>query len=296
MTLNDFLKKLKKIEFHTRMNSQETIAGAYHSAFKGRGMSFSECKPYEDGDDVRYIDWHASARHQGLFVRQFVEERELSVYVVLDLSAPMHFGSIDKTKAEAAIEAMSVITFSALQNNDKVGMCLFDCNSTRFIPQTKGKSNVVRFIIESLKFNANAQRFGTGCNTLNEILVKTISVLKRRSLVFVISDFCTSGYETTLRHLAYRHEVIPVVVTDPMEKTLPDLGLLQMRDCKTGDMMFVDCSDEAFRDAYSKQYDERQASLKTTFNRTRLTFVRISTNEEIIRPLSGAFSKRASHV
>ena len=186
MTLKDFLKKLKKIEFHTRMKSQETIAGAYHSAFKGRGMSFSECKPYEDGDDVRYIDWHASARHQGLFVRQFVEERELSVYVVLDLSSSMHFGSISKTKAEAAIEAMSVIAFSALQNNDKVGMCLFNAANTKFIPQTKGKTNVVRFLIEALKFNALT---GVGNNSLNESLVKTISVLKRRSLVFVISDF-----------------------------------------------------------------------------------------------------------
>ena len=293
MTLKDFLKKLKKIEFHTRMKSQETIAGAYHSAFKGRGMSFSECKPYEDGDDVRYIDWHASARHQGLFVRQFVEERELSVYVVLDLSSSMHFGSISKTKAEAAIEAMSVIAFSALQNNDKVGMCLFNAANTKFIPQTKGKTNVVRFLIEALKFNALT---GVGNNSLNESLVKTISVLKRRSLVFVISDFNTTGYETTLKHLAHRHEVIPVVVSDPMEKTIPDLGLLQMKDSKTGDLMVVDCSDKKFRESYTARFEARQAEQTTSFNRASLAFVRISTTDEIIQPLARAFSKRATHV
>ena len=291
MTLNDFLKKLKKIEFHTRIKSQETIAGAYHSAFKGRGMSFSECKPYEDGDDVRYIDWHASARQNGLFVRQFVEERELSVYIILDLSSSMQFGSIAGTKAETAIEAMSVIAFSALQNNDKVGLCLFNGGDIRFIPQTKGRKNVIRFLIESLRFG-NTE----GNTSLNEVLVKTISVLKRRSLVFVVSDFIQTGYSTTLSHLAHRHEVIPVVVSDPMESTLPDIGLTLLRDSRNGDLMLIDTRDATFRKAYAKQFEDLVNQQKETFNRAGLPFVRISTTEDVIRPLARAFDKRSAHV
>lgn len=291
MTLTDFLKKLKKIEFQTRTHSHEAIAGTYHSAFKGRGMLFSECKPYEDGDDVRYIDWHATARQQGVFVKQFVEERELSVSIILDLSESMRFGSVGMSKAEKAIEAMSVVAFSALQNNDKVGLFLFNEVGMKLIPQLKGKTNIVRLILEALKFHPEP-----GENTLTGIMAKAIKILKRRSLVIVVSDFIRPDYEQALRHLSHRHEVIPIVVHDPMEVTLPDLGLTVLEDLSTHDAYYADTGQSVMREDYRREFEKRQKQQKYVFERCKLTFVHISTNEEIVTPIARAFDRRSCHV
>lgn len=291
MTLKDFLKKLKRIEFRTKAKSQEAIAGSYHSAFKGRGMLFSECKPYEEGDDVRYIDWHASARQQGIFVKQFIEERELSVCIILDLSKPMRFGSAGMTKAETAIEAMSIIAFSALQNNDKVGLFMFNETGMKFIPQLKGKNNIIRLIIEALKFNPEP-----GANRLNDVLAKAITLMKRKSLFFIISDFIRPDYETTLKHLAHRHEVIPIVITDPMEFQMPDLGFALLEDASSGKLILADTSDPDYRSFHKTEAETRQQDRNTIFKKINLHFVQISTLEDILMPITRVFARRSGHV
>lgn len=291
MTLKDLLKKLKRIEFRTKARSQEAIAGTYHSAFKGRGMLFSECKPYEEGDDIRYIDWNASARQQGIFVKQFIEERELSVCIILDLSAPMRFGSVGMTKAETAIEAMSILAFSALQNNDKVGLFIFNEVGMKYIPQIKGKNNIVRLIVEALKFRPEP-----GASHLPEIIAKAISLMKRRSLFFIISDFLKPDYQTTLKHLAYRHEVIPIVVSDPMEFCMPDLGLTLLEDASTHAIILADTSSKTYREFHHSEAQARLKEQKAIFEKSKLSFVRISTVEDILQPITQAFVRRSGHV
>ncbi|MBQ9816686.1 MAG: DUF58 domain-containing protein [Proteobacteria bacterium] len=291
MTLKDYLKKLKKIEFHTRMKTQEGLSGTYHSAFKGRGMLFSECKAYEEGDDVRYIDWNASARHNGLFVKQFVEERELNVCVVLDLSTTMQFGSVGMNKAEKAIEAMSIVAFSALQNNDKVSLFIFNDKGMKYIPPVKGKNNIVYLILEALRFEPEQ-----GNHQLGEVMGKVLALMKRRALVFVISDFIEFDYELSIRHLAHHHEVIPIVVSDPLESTMPDLGFTLLEDASTHEYMLVDTSRAEFREYYREQFEKRRAEQKKIFDRAGLTHVRILTTDEIIKPIARAFERRAWHV
>ena len=272
------------------MKTREAISGTYHSAFKGRGMTFSECKSYEEGDDVRYIDWHASARQQGVFVKQFIEERELSVCIILDLSRRMRFGSVGMTKAEKAIEAMAVIAFSALNNNDKVGLLLLNEVGFKYIPQLKGKSNVVRMLVEALKFAPEPSE-----HELSAILAKAMTLMKRRSLMFVISDFY-SDIGQVLRHATHHHEVIPVVVSDPMERDMPNLGLAVLEDLQTGAMVLTDTSRASFAEAYRARFDERMASLKALFQHAGVTFVRLSTLEDALLPIAQAFDRRASHV
>ncbi|MBR4985048.1 MAG: DUF58 domain-containing protein [Proteobacteria bacterium] len=291
VTLTDFLKKLKKIEFGTRMKTREAISGTYHSAFKGRGMTFSECKAYEEGDDVRYIDWHASARQQGVFVKQFIEERELSVCIVLDLSRPMRFGSVGMTKAEKAIEAMAVIAFSALNNNDKVGLLLLNEVGIKYIPQLKGKANVVRLLVEALKFSPEPSPSG-----LSSALLKAATLMKRRSLMFVISDFLSEDFSQSLRQASHHHEVIPVVISDPLERDMPNLGLAVLEDARSGGMVLTDTAKADFATRYRERFDARMQSLRDLFHHAGLTFVRLSTLDDALHPIARAFDRRAAHV
>lgn len=291
MEVKDFIKKLRQIEFYSQIHSQQAVAGSYHSAFKGQGMTFSECKAYEEGDDVRYIDWHSSARQSGLFVKQFIEERELNVSVILDLSPPMKFGSVRQKKFETAIEAMSILAFSALRNNDRVSVFLFDERGMKYIPPLKGKGNTVRFISEALSFRPSSE-----ANTLRTVFQKAISLLKRRSLVFIISDFLHADYDLPLSHLSHRHDVLPVVVSDPMESDMPDMGLSFLRDISTGYTILTDTSQRSFRTSYRAQFKARLQAQDTIFSRVHLTPVRISTTEDIVRPILRAFHRRSNHV
>lgn len=291
MEIKDFIKKLKQIEFHSQIRSQQAVAGSYHSAFKGQGMTFSECKAYEEGDDVRYIDWHSSARQSGLFVKRFIEERELNVSVILDLSPPMKFGSVRQKKFETAIEAMSIIAFSALRNNDRVSVFLFDERGMKYIPPLKGKGNTVRLISEALSFRPTSEG-----DSLRSVFQKAISLLKRRSLVFVISDFLHADYDLPLSHLSHRHDVLPIVVSDPMEADMPDMGLSFLRDISTGYITLTDTSQRTFRASYKAQFEARLKAQDSIFSRIRLTPVRITTTEDIVRPILRAFHRRANHV
>ena len=294
MTLEDFLKKLRKLKIRTKSRSQEALTGSYHSAFKGQGMLFSECRAYVEGDDVRYIDWNATARQYGIFVKQFVEERELSVFVVLDQSASMRFGSVAMTKADKAIEAMSIIAFSALQNNDKVGLFLFDERGCRIIPQRKGKSNLVRLVVDAMQFSQ--QQPPARPVPFPEILYKTLTFLRRRSLIFVISDFIEDNYETSLCQLSHYHEVIPVVVSDPMESRLPDLGICVLEDSVTRNIIFADTSLDLFTDDYEHEFEKRELFQRSCFTHANISYVRISTDEDIVGPIAQVFARRSNHV
>lgn len=291
MTLKDYLKKLKRIEFRMRTRSHEALAGTYHSAFKGSGMAFNECKAYEEGDDVRYIDWNASARQNGIFVKQFIEERELNVCIVLDLSPSMRFGSADMTKAEKAIEVMSTLAFSALQNNDKVCLLLFDEHGMRYIPPVRGKANTVRLIIETMKFSAQC-----GARSMSSAIESLMNMLRRRSLVFIVSDFLSGDYDIQLGHLSHHHEVIPVVVSDPMEGVMPDLGLTFIEDIRTHEMTFADTSQASFNQLYREHAEKTAENQKRIFDRIGIFHVRIQTQDDILIPIMQAFERRSVHV
>lgn len=291
MQLIDFVKKLRKIEFHTRKQTREAIAGSYHSAFKGRGMSFSECKPYEDGDDVRYIDWNASARQQGLFVKQFVEERELNVCIVLDLSPSMAFASTGISKQEAAIEAMSIVAFTALQNNDMVSMFIYGEGGMKYLPPQKGKRRIYSLLHESLQFQPNED-----ITSLEFVLSKLAQIQKRRSLVFVISDFLQSKFELELKRLTHRHELIPVVISDPMEARLPDIGLVLLRDPTTKEFFLCDSSQQFEKLAWEDAFLRRKNEQALLFRQAKTRPIYVSTRDDILAPLAEAFAKRSRHV
>lgn len=291
LSLQDYLKKLKTIEFHTRMKTREGMVGTYHSAFKGRGMSFSESRAYVEGDDVRYVDWNASARMRSLCVKQFVEERELSVCILLDLSPSMFFGSISLTKAEAAIEAMSMLSFSALHNNDRVCLIMFDGSGYKIIPFTKGYHRSVQFILEAMQFHGE----GSPCD-LKDGMTRAMQMLKRRSLVFIISDFYGQDYELQLKQLAHRHEVLPVVISDPMESQIPDLGLVIFEDPVTHEAMFCDTSLPEMRFRFKIHALEREKYQNELFKRACAAPIRLSTTSNIEIPLTRAFDQRACHV
>ncbi len=291
LTLQDFLKKLKTIEFHTRMKTREGMAGSYHSAFKGHGMSFSECRAFVDGDDVRYIDWNASARMRSLYVKQFVEERELSVCILLDLGASMDFASISQSKTDAAIEAMSILAYSALHNNDRVCLIIIGTTGCKIIPFTKGPHKTVQFILEALHFNA----YSTPCS-LCDGLKHAIQILKRKSLVFVISDFHCTKFETPIKQLAHRHDVLPVVISDPMESRLPDLGLCVFEDPVTHETLFCDTSLPETQSMFLQRAINRQKFQDDIFLRAKVSPIRVSTTTNIEIPLMHAFEQRANHV
>lgn len=290
-TIQDYIKKLKAIEFHTHRRTRNEIAGTYHSAFKGRGMSFSECRAFADGDDIRYIDWNASARQNALFVKQFVEERELSVCILLDLSPSMAFGSLRLTKAEAAIEAMAIVTFSALKNNDQVSLMMFDGQGYKLIPFTKGHHRILPLIREAMQFKGN-----NGPCFLAESLNKAAKILKRKSLVFVISDFQASGYEHPIKQLSHRHEVLPVVVSDPLETDMIDMGLCFFEDPETHAGAWFDTSSPATRVCLKRQNLEQIRCQNAIFQHAGIQAIRVDTTSDILFPLMHAFDTRSSHV
>ncbi len=293
MTLQDYINKLKAIEFHTRIKTAEAVAGTYHSAFKGQGMLFSESRSYVEGDDVRYIDWHASARQNALFVKQFVEERELSVCILLDLGPSMRFGSVSRTKAETAIEAMSVLAYSALHNNDRVCLIIFDGGGYKIIPFTKGRNRAIQFILEAIHFEGSAIQNGP-CS-LDDAFLHAGQLLKRRSIIFAISDFQDKDYEIPLKQLSHRHKLLPIVISDPMESNLPDLGLCLFEDPVTHRPVWCDASQLETRSMFRKRALEREKCQNAVFMHANMKAIRLSTTDDIIKPLTRAFDTRASH-
>jgi len=283
----ELVKKLKKIEIYTSRLANDQLAGSYHSVFKGRGMAFSEVRQYQPGDDVRFIDWNVSARMNDTYVKVFTEEREMTVMLLVDLSASEQFGSAEKPKIETVAEVAALLAFSAIKNNDRVGLILFTDRVERFVPPKKGRSHVMRVVTEIL--NAAPEGKGTDLGVALDLLG---GIGKRRTVAFVISDFIADQYEKPLKVVSAKHDVIPIQIVDPREEELADVGLALVEDLETGELVEVDTSDLDIRSEYTREAQRQRAAREHLFRRLQLDHVTVSTDRDFVRPLAELFRLR----
>jgi uncharacterized protein (DUF58 family) len=283
----ELVKKLKKIEIYTSRLANDQLAGSYHSVFKGRGMAFSEVRQYQPGDDVRFIDWNVSARMNDTYVKVFTEEREMTVMLLVDLSASERFGSVEKPKIETVAEVAALLAFSAIKNNDRVGLILFTDRVERFVPPKKGRSHVMRVVTEIL--NASPEGEGTDLGVALDLLG---GIGKRRSVAFLISDFIADEYEKPLKVIAAKHDLIPIQIVDPREDELPDVGLALIEDLETGELVEVDTSDLDFRAAYAREALRLRANREHLFRRLKLDHATVGTDRDFVKPLTELFRLR----
>ena len=291
MQTADLLKKVRKIEIKTRGLSSHLFTGGYHSAFKGRGMSFSEVRLYYPGDDVRAIDWNVTARAGEPYVKVFEEERENTVMLLVDVSGSAVFGSHTQFKEEYLTELCAVLAFSAIANNDKVGVMLFSDRIELFIPPKKGKQHILRIIREIL----TAKPGGRGTD-LGGALRFIHNVLKKRSVCFILSDFLADRYEDVLRVLARRHDCIGIHCWDPLERDLPDVGVLRVADAETGEQVWVDTTSSALRRKYQYTFEAHKAAVQTLFRRAGADFLSLCTNQPYVTALLRFFAQRSKIV
>lgn len=289
-TGQDIFKKVRKIEIKTRGLSQQIFSGQYHSAFKGRGMAFSEVREYQYGDDIRNIDWNVTARFNHPFVKVFEEERELTVMLLIDVSASNDFGSGKQLKKMLAAELAAVLAFSAIQNNDKVGVIFFSDQVEKFIPPKKGTSHILRIIREVIGFEAQHRSTEVG-----EALRFLTSAIKKRSTAFVISDFISNDFEQPMRIAARKHDLIALRITDKRELELPPVGLVRFADAETGKEQWIDTSSQAAR-MHFKHWIRRQSELlDVAFTRNGVDNTLIFTDEDYVKPLMKLFKKRGNN-
>lgn len=284
----ELIKKLRKIEIFTRRLVNDQLAGEYHSVFKGRGMDFDEVRLYQPGDDTRHIDWNVSARTEEVYIKTFVEERELTVFLVVDASASQSFGSTAGRKRETAAEIGALLAFSAIKNNDRVGLIIFTEEVELYVPPKKGRKHVMRLITELLSFKPK----GTGTN-VGAALEFLARVNRRKSVAFVLSDFIDARFERTLAVMSRRHDIIPVTIIDPMEETLPNLGLCRFEDPETGASLSVDTSSAAVRERFNEQAQRRRQARQRLFQRSNVDFITIHTHLPYTNPLISYFRLRA---
>ena len=288
METSELLKKVRKIEIKTRGLSSQVFSGEYHSAFKGRGMAFSEVREYTPGDDVRTIDWNVTARFSTPFVKVFEEERELSVVLMVDVSASGAFGTRSQMKQDMITELCAVVAFSASQNNDKIGVIFFSDKIEKFIPPKKGKSHVLRIIRELIEFNPETTK-----TDLQVALKYMTNVIKKRSIVFLISDFyADNNYKDALKIAGKKHDLVALRILDKAEQELPDVGVIKLKDNESGKIIWVNTGDKEFRKQFSINQLKFEEELKDTFNRSGIDSTRIMTNENYVKPLMNLFKNR----
>ena len=288
MDATELLKKVRKIEIKTKGLSKQMFSGEYHSAFKGRGMSFSEVRNYQYGDDVRNIDWNVTARTGIPHVKIFEEERELTVMLLIDVSQSAYFGTVNQLKQGIITEICAVLSFSAIQNNDKVGVIFFTDKIEKFIPPKKGRSHILRIIRELIDFHP--QDSGTN---IGEALSFLNNVVKKRSICFILSDFMGRGYEASLRIASRRHDMVGIHIYDPKEQALPDVGLVRAKDAETGALTWLDTSSAHLREMYANWFKDNFKYFKTTFAHSGTDFVSIRTDENYVTSLLNFFKKRS---
>lgn len=288
METSELLKKVRKIEIKTKGLSKQIFSGEYHSAFKGRGMSFSEVRNYQYGDDVRNIDWNVTARTGDPYIKVFEEERELTVMLLIDVSPSSFFGTIKQMKNEILTEICAVLAFSAINNNDKVGVVFFSSKVEKFIPPKKGKQHILRIIRELINFEPSGS--GTDLGVALEYLN---NLIKKRSIAFVLSDFMCKGYEDALRIASRRHDIIGIHMYDHRDRELPSVGLIRAMDAETKKMRWIDTSSSAVRAQYTKWFDDNYNYLKTTFLKSGTDHVSIRTDESYVNTLLKFFKKRS---
>ena len=287
MNSAELLKKVRKIEIKTRGLSQRLFTGDYHSAFKGRGMSFVEVRPYQFGDDVRFIDWNVTGRYNEPYVKTFEEERELTVTLMIDVSRSDDFGTTQLTKGELITELAAVLSFSAIANNDMVGVVFFSDRIEKYIPPRKGRSHILRIIRELINF----QPVGTGTNIGLALHFLTRAV-KKKCIAFMLSDFIDTGYEHQLRVASKKHDLIGIHVYDPMEASLPNIGLIQLADSETGKKMWIDTSNATVRKAYNARRHERFMYFSDSFRKNKVDFMNIRTGQAYLPILHNFFQHR----
>ena len=288
MDTKALLKKVRKIEIKTRRLSDHIFGGEYHSTFKGKGMTFSEVRQYQFGDDVRNIDWNVTARYNEPFVKVFEEERELTMMLMVDISGSQWFGTSTAFKREILTEIAATLAFSATQNNDKIGLILFTSEVELFIPPKKGRSHVLRIIRELLEFKPTHK-----ATDVAEALKFLSNVIKKKAIVFVLSDFMDEGYGRTLKILASKHDITAFRVYDHKEASIPNLGLVHMRDEETGELIVIDTSSKNIRNAHSKHYDNSVAYFRDVFTKSGAGTIDCSVDESYVKKLLGYFKRRA---
>ncbi|MEZ4300236.1 MAG: DUF58 domain-containing protein [Polyangiaceae bacterium] len=287
----ELLKQLRALEIRTRRLADEELSGSYHSVFKGQGLSFREVRSYQPGDDVRWIDWNVSARMNEAFVKVFFEEREMTVMLVVDMSQSTMFGTRRASKARVAAEACALCAFSAIKNNDRVGLVLATEAIEKLLPPKKGDRHVMRVIREIL----GHEPLYTGTN-LRLALETLVKAAKRRSVAFVVSDFFATGFERALALASAKHDVIPVMIVDPRDEELPDIGLATFEDLETGDEVVVDTGDRAVREHYARTMRRVRADREKLFKKLSLDSAIIRTDESVVAPLRELFAMRARRI
>jgi uncharacterized protein (DUF58 family) len=288
MIPKEILKKVRRIEISTRGLVNDVLSGEYHSVFKGRGMEFSEVREYQIGDDIRTIDWNVTARHGHPYVKVFEEERELTVMLMVDASSSGEFGSYQQMKGEIAVEICALLAFSAIKNNDKVGLIIFTDKIEKFVPPRKGKSHVLRVLRELLYFKPEDQRTDIG------LAMEYFSqVIHRRSVVFLISDFLSRGFERPLRIASQKHDIIAIHMIDPRELELPPLGFIELEDAETGEQILLNTNDDRVRGLFTEQAVQAMGDQDKLFKSMNMDSIRIRTDQSYIEPLIRFFRMRA---
>ena len=287
----ELFKQVRKIEIKTRGLSSNIFAGQYHSAFKGRGMAFSEVREYQFGDDVRDIDWNVTARFRRPFVKVFEEERELTVMLLIDVSGSLDFGTTQRTKREMATEMAAILAFSAIQNNDKIGVIFFSDRIEKYIPPKKGRKHILYIIHEMLDFKPESKR--TNVAAAIEYLTR---VMKRRCIAFVVSGFyAENSFQKEPQIANSKHDVVAIQVYDQRAKTLPNVGLMKVKDAETGHEMFIDTASAKLRRAHTEYWLERMNTLKTTFAQSNVDWVSVATNEDYVKAMMLLFMQRGQN-
>lgn len=291
MEHTELLKKVRKIEIKTRGLSRNIFAGEYHSAFKGRGMAFSEVREYQYGDDIRNIDWNVTARYNKPFIKIFEEERELTVVLLIDVSGSRDFGTFNQYKKNVITEIAAVLAFSAIENNDKIGVIFFSDKIEKFIPPKKGRSHILHIIRELIDFEPESR--GTNINQALEYLTNAI---KKRCTAFVISDFIDNNknLQRALNIANNRHDVVGLRIFDEREVNLPPIGMVKMKDSETGNYVWVDTSSPSVRGYYTHWWNELNTQLDNAFTKTGVDYVNINTREDYVRSLMTLFKKRGN--
>lgn len=289
MNTSELLKKVRKIEIKTKGLSKNIFSGEYQTAFKGKGMAFSEVREYQPGDDVRTIDWNVTARYNNPYIKVFQEERETTVILLIDLSGSSDFGTQTQLKREIATEISAVLSFSAINNNDKIGVILFSDKIEKFIPPKKGKSHILRIIRELITFQPSSKK------TNIEVALKYFnSVIKKRAICFIISDFMDNNFEKSLKIAKNKHDIIGLNINDEREKKLVNVGMIKVIDSETRIIRWIDTSDKKNRNIFNYNHKKQAENLKNIFSSSGIDIININTGQDYIKPLMNFFKRRGN--
>ncbi len=287
METQEIIKKVRKIEIKTRGLSSHIFSGEYHSAFKGRGMTFSEVREYMPGDDIRAIDWNVTARFNHPFVKIYEEERELTVIIMVDVSASGEFGTRKQFKKDLITELCAVLSFSAIQNNDKIGVIFFSDKIEKFIPPKKGKTHILRIIRELIEFKPENKK-----TNISEALRYVINVIKKKSIVFLISDFIGKDFEDALKLANRKHDIVALQIYDQLENELPNAGIIQLKNAETDELIEVDSSNSFVRRKFNELSLKKEKYLNEVFAKSGVDWIKLSTDENYVHQLMRLFKKR----